>query len=142
MRKPLAILLLAGIMAQASTAPAINYDLIFEKYAAAYNVSADALKKIAKIESNFNARHEVSVGSGFKTVGIMQIGTFVPVYNSNDPILGKITEEDLRRPDPNIQAAAYMLSRCIAKHGKTKRAVQCYSSCYTERDMSEILDKL
>lgn len=85
-------------------------DAIFEKAAARYGVSADVLKAIGKVESNFNASAVSKAGA----VGVMQLmpktagslGVTNP-YDAEQNIMGgaKYISQMLNRYDGNLELA-------------------------------------
>lgn len=100
-----------------------NSDNLFSKFGQKYGVAPELLWAIAKTESNFNPQAINSNTNGSTDIGLMQINT-IHLEELNN--LG-ISEEMLFIPEVNVDVGAYVLSRCIKKHGENWKAINCYN---------------
>jgi len=96
---------------------------IFEKAARYYGVNPELLHAIARVESNMDPGCVNRNANGTEDIGLMQINSV------HLPELAKygIQREDLFRPEVNVYIGAWVLARCMRRHGNTWRAVNCYN---------------
>lgn len=102
--------------------PTCTFAFCFEEAGAAYGVSPLLLWSIAKHESNLNPRAIGRNVNGTYDYGLMQI---------NSTWAGAIGPDRWRMlgdPCTNVKTGAWILSRCIRRHGYNWKAVGCYNS--------------
>lgn len=103
-----------------------TYDEIenpFIKYGKKYNIAPELLWAIAKTESNFNPFSLNINKNGSTDFGLMQINSIHLVELEKFGI----KQEDLYNPNVSIDVGAYVLFRCIKKHGENYKAINCYN---------------
>ncbi|MCL4415645.1 MAG: lytic transglycosylase domain-containing protein [Actinobacteria bacterium] len=94
----------------------------FEEAAHRYNISAEILYAIAKVESNFDPGAVNWNKNGSYDYGIMQINS--RWYK----VLGANAWSQLGNSCYNVNVGAWILSECIKKHGYTWEAIGCYNA--------------
>lgn len=94
----------------------------FEEAAHRYNISAEILYAIAKVESNFDPGAVNWNKNGSYDYGIMQINS--RWYK----VLGADAWSQLGNSCYNVNVGAWILSECIKKHGYTWEAIGCYNA--------------
>jgi hypothetical protein len=99
--------------------------LCFEKASLAYNINPLLLWAIAKVESNFNPYALNKNKDGSYDIGIMQINTS---HLKTLKKYGLIDKRYLWDPCYNIHVGAWILSKCIQRHGYTWEAIGCYNA--------------
>lgn len=88
-----------------------------------YGVDPRLLWCIAKVESGLNPYARNKNKNGTYDIGMMQINTVhLPTLSNYG-----ITEQMLYDTRTNIYVGAWVLSKCIAKHGMTKNGITCYN---------------
>jgi len=104
-----------------------SHAFCFQEAGAMYNVSAELLYAIARVESNFNPLAINKNKNGTFDYGVMQINS------SWYKIIGHKTWVALSDPCLNVKVGAWILSDCIKKHGSTWEAVGCYNANNKEK---------
>jgi len=94
----------------------------FEEAAHRYNISADILYAIAKVESDFNPCAVNWNKNGSYDYGVMQINSSWYI------VLGADAWSQLGNPCYNVNVGAWILAACIKRHGYTWEAVGCYNA--------------
>ncbi len=119
----LVALLSVFILASATSASERDYDALFVKYGKRYGIAPELLWGVAKTESDLNPLAIHSNKDGTFDVGLMQINTV------HLPLLRRLGREpnDLYDPEVSVALGAYVLSRCISRHGFNYRALNCYN---------------
>jgi len=102
--------------------PQIAFCFCFEEAGERYGISPQLLWGIAKVESNFNPYAVNSNSNGTYDFGVMQINS--SWYRT----LGKELWGQLGDPCTNVYTGAWILARCIQRHGYTWEAVGCYNA--------------
>jgi hypothetical protein len=97
----------------------------FEKASLAYNISPLLLWAIAKVESNFNPYALNKNKDGSYDIGIMQINT---AHLKTLEKYGLFDKRYIWDPCYNIHVGAWILSKCIQRHGYTWEAIGCYNA--------------
>ncbi len=97
-------------------------DYCFEEAGREYGISPEILYAIASVESGFNARAFNRNANGSFDVGVMQINS--GWYRT----LGHEAWMGLGDPCQNIRTGAWILRRCMDRHGYTWDAVGCYNA--------------
>ena len=99
-----------------------NLDMI-EKYAAQYEVDDYLVASIINVESHFNSEVISSKGA----IGLMQL-----LPSTADWVAGKFkmefNQQDLLRPETNIQIGTYFLSYLINYFGDVDLAICAYNA--------------
>jgi soluble lytic murein transglycosylase-like protein len=96
----------------------------FTQAAQRYQVDAQLLMAIAKVESGYNARAFNANTNGSKDIGLMQINSsWLPVLRKHG-----IDESRLWDACVNVHVGAWVLANNIAQHGATWRAVGAYNA--------------
>jgi soluble lytic murein transglycosylase-like protein len=114
--KCLATLILALLL------PTASWGFCFEEDGNEFGVSPLILWGIARHESGMNPEAIGRNGNGTYDYGLMQI-------NSRwAKVLGKERWQRLGEPCVNVRTAAWILSRCVRRHGYNWKAVGCYHS--------------
>jgi hypothetical protein len=99
--------------------------LCFEQAALTYNINPLLLWAIAKVESNFNPNALNKNKDGSYDIGIMQINSS---HLKTLKKYGLINKSLIWEPCYNIHVGAWILSKCIQKHGYTWEAIGCYNA--------------
>ncbi len=88
-----------------------------------FGINPKLLQSIAKVESNFNPNAVNLNTNGSVDIGIMQINTI------HLPLLSQfgIKQKDLFNPRININFGAFVLAKCLDKHGMTVNGLNCYN---------------
>ena len=114
--------------------PSVSNAFCFDDAGEHYNVSADLLRAIAKVESNFdpNAYHENTNQYGkviSRDYGLMQINS------SWFERLGEfsINESNIYTPCLNVMLGAWVLSSNFASHGYNWNSVGAYNAGFSKR---------
>jgi len=94
----------------------------FDEAARRYNISAEILYAIAKVESNFNPTAVNWNKNGSYDFGIMQINS--RWYK----VLGADAWSQLGDPCYNVTVGAWILADCINRYSYTWDAVGCYNA--------------
>lgn len=94
----------------------------FEEAACRYNIAPEILYAIAKVESNFDPGAINWNKNGSYDYGVMQINS--GWYK----MLGADAWSQLGNPCYNVQVGAWVLAKCIKRHGYTWEAVGCYNA--------------
>lgn len=94
----------------------------FDEAACRYNISADILYAIAKVESNFDPGAVNWNKNGSYDYGVMQINS--RWYK----VLGADAWSKLGDPCYNVTVGAWVLAECMKRHGYTWEAVGCYNA--------------
>jgi soluble lytic murein transglycosylase-like protein len=94
----------------------------FDEAACRYNISADILYAIAKVESNFNPGAVNWNKNGSYDYGVMQINS--RWYK----VLGADAWSQLGDPCYNVNVGAWILAGCMKRYGYTWEAVGCYNA--------------
>ena len=94
----------------------------FDEAAHRYNISAELLYAIAKVESNFNPTAINWNKNGSYDYGVMQINS--RWYK----VLGADAWSQLGDPCYNIMVGAWILADCMNRYGYTWEAVGCYNA--------------
>ena len=102
--------------------PAFASAFCFEEAGATYGVSPLLLWSIAKHESNMNPSAVGRNSNGTYDYGLMQINS------TWAGALGRSLWMSLGDPCTNVKTGAWILSRCIRRHGYNWKAVGCYNS--------------
>ena len=102
--------------------PACSSAFCFEEAGATYGIPPLLLWSIAKHESNLNPRAIGRNKNGTYDYGLMQINSCWA------DALGRERWKSLREPCTNVKTGAWILSRCIRRHGYNWKAVGCYNS--------------
>ena len=97
----------------------------FEKASLTYNINPLLLWAIAKVESNFNPYALNKNKDGSYDIGIMQINT---VHLKTLEKYGLFDKRYIWDPCYNIHVGAWILSKCIQRHGYTWEAIGCYNA--------------
>lgn len=101
-----------------------------------YNIDPWLLYSIAKVESNNNPNAINYNRNGTVDVGVMQVNS------CHLPLLKKYgyTKEDLWNPQVNITLGAWVLAGCVARHGYTTNALNCYNGDKTGRYSKRVMN--
>jgi soluble lytic murein transglycosylase-like protein len=99
----------------------------FEEAGERYGVSPQLLWAIAKTESNFNVTAVNYNNNGSFDYGVMQINS--SWYRE----LGADRWMHLGDACYNVNVGAWILSRCVRRHGYTWAAVGCYNGASKDR---------
>jgi len=94
----------------------------FDEAACRYNISAEILYAIAKVESSFNPGAVNWNKNGSYDYGVMQINS--RWYK----VLGADAWSKLGDPCYNVNVGAWILAGCMKKYGYTWEAVGCYNA--------------
>ena len=94
----------------------------FDEAACRYNISADILYAIAKVESNFDPSAVNWNKNGSYDYGVMQINS--RWYK----VIGTDAWSRLGDPCYNVNVGAWILSECMKRHGYTWEAIGCYNA--------------
>lgn len=103
----------------------------FEEVGKHYDIDPILLYSIAKTESNFDPNAvNCSNNNGSCDFGIMQINSI------HLPFLAKqgITQKDLFEPKINVLVGAWVLKKCMNKHGFSYKALNCYNGKINNND--------
>lgn len=103
----------------------LKYTEYVEKAAETYDLDPALIYGVIKTESNFNPEAESHVGA----VGLMQImpESFEWLQTIRD-MEGKYSEEDLKKPEINIDFGSYLLRYFYDTYGTKKSAVAAYNA--------------
>ena len=108
-------------------APSFCHSFCFEEAGAEYGLSPRLLWAIAKVESGFNPAALNTNTDGSFDYGLMQI-------NSRwYPTLGRERWAHLNDACFNVRTGAWILARCVKRHGYTWDAVGCYCAKSPEK---------
>jgi soluble lytic murein transglycosylase-like protein len=99
-----------------------THGFCFDEAGSEYGISAELLRAIARYESGNNPGAVNYNKNGSYDFGLMQINS--GWYN----MLGPQRWASLGDPCFNTKVGAWILSRCIQKHGYTWEAVGCYNA--------------
>jgi len=110
----LLLLIISGLIAE---------DNLFEEAGAYHEIDPRLLWSVAKIESDHNPLAVNKNSNGTIDIGIMQINS---VHLAELAQFG-VTKESLFDPKVNIYIGAWILKKCVNKHGYTKNAITCYN---------------
>lgn len=99
------------------------YNELFMYYGAKYHIPPVLLWAIAKTESNFNHRAKNINKNGSVDIGLMQINSI----HENTLKRKNLSLNDLYTPSVNVEMGAFVLSKCIAKHGISNKGLNCYN---------------
>ncbi|MFQ5544310.1 MAG: lytic transglycosylase domain-containing protein [Nitrospiria bacterium] len=99
-----------------------SHAFCFQDAGQIYNVPPQLLWTIAKVESDFNPR-----SINFRTETDYDFG-LMQIHTSWAKKLGKETWRSLGNPCQNVKVGAWILSRCLQKHGYNWKGIGCYNA--------------
>jgi len=111
----------AAFFLSASMLPGVSSAFCFDQAGLYYNIPADLLRSIARVESNHNPAAVNRNKNGTMDYGLMQV---------NSRWARELGERWAYIHDPcyNVTVGAWILSRCFSRYGYAWEAVGCYNT--------------
>lgn len=114
----------ALLVGQGRARASAEYDRCYQAAATYYDISADILRAIARVESGNNPAATKTNLDGSEDVGLMQINSWwLPRLNAYG-----ITRDHLLDPCTSISVGAWILRQEINQHGPTWKAIGRYNA--------------